>query len=61
MRIFFEGSFVEEGTGAGKSIFEGVFKFSACESMKRLDIKDSSDWGGIGDKLIERLLEIYEK
>ena len=33
----FEGSFTEEGTGAGKSIFEGGLKFAASETRKKSD------------------------
>ena len=37
MRNIFEGSFTEEGTGAGKDIFEGGFKFAASEARKKSD------------------------
>ena len=42
VRNIFEGSLIEEGTGAGKAIFEGVFNFSASEARKKLDITASS-------------------
>ena len=32
----FEGSFIEEVTGAGKAIFDGGFKFEASEARKNL-------------------------
>ena len=37
MRNILEGSFTEEGTGAGKAIFEGGFKFSASGERKKFD------------------------
>ena len=49
MRNIFEGSFTEEGTGAGTDIFEGGFKSSASEERKKFDITDSSDQGVIGE------------
>ena len=61
-----EGSFTEEGTGAGKAIFEGGFKFAASEARKNFNITDSvyrgeigGNWVVIGDQAIERSLEIY--
>ena len=33
----FEGSFTGEGTGSGKAIFEGGFKFAASEARKKFD------------------------
>ena len=36
MRNILEGSFTEEGTGAGNAIFEGGFKFSASETRNNL-------------------------
>ena len=33
----FEGSFTEEGVGAGKAIFEGGLKFAASEERKNFD------------------------
>ena len=33
--IIFEDSCTEEGTGAGKAIFEGGFKISSSESKKK--------------------------
>ena len=33
----FEGSFTEEVMGAGKDIFEGVFKLAAFEERKKFD------------------------
>ena len=44
----FEGSFTEDGTGAGKYIFEGGFKFSASEARKKFNITASADQGAIG-------------
>ena len=44
----FEVSLAEEGTGSGKAIFEGGFKFSASDSKKNLDIAYSAEWGAIG-------------
>ena len=35
VRNIFEGSFTEEGTGSGKAVFEGVFKFVASEARKK--------------------------
>ena len=37
VRNVFEGSFTEEGTGSGKAIFEGGFKFSASGARKNFD------------------------
>ena len=37
MRNIFEDSCTEEGTGVGKAIFEGAFKFSAFEARKNFD------------------------
>ena len=42
VRNMFQGSFTEEGTGAGKDIFELGFKFSASEARKKLYIKASA-------------------
>ena len=49
VRNIFEGSFTYEGTGSGKAIFEGMFKFAASEAKKKFDRKDSAvqreeDW-----------------
>ena len=45
----FEGSFTEEGTGAGKDIFKGGLKFTASEARKKFDNTASADreaiWG----------------
>ena len=41
MGNIFEGSFTEEGTGAGNAIFEGVFKYTASGSRKNFDKIDS--------------------
>ena len=38
----FEGSFTEEVTVEGKSIFEGEFKFEASESRKKFNSTDSA-------------------
>ena len=46
----FECSFTEEGTGAGKAIFEGGFKFAASETRKKFDSVNSEDRGAIGEK-----------
>ena len=55
MRKKFEGSSTEEGMGAGNAIFEGLFKFSASEAMKKFDSTDSEDqgknWGAIRERL----------
>ena len=40
VRNIFEGLFTEEGTGLGKAIFDGGFKFSASEARKKFNIKD---------------------
>ena len=45
----FEGPFTEEGTGAGKAIFEGGFKFADSEARKNFDITYSADQGAIGE------------
>ena len=37
MRNIFEDSCTEEGTGAGKAIFEGGLNFAASESRKKFD------------------------
>ena len=37
MSNIFEGLFTEEGTGAGKAIFKGGFKFAAYETSKKYD------------------------
>ena len=42
MRNVFEGSFTEEGTGAGTAIFEGLFKYASSEARKKLDRTDSA-------------------
>ena len=34
VRNIFEGSFTEEGMGAGEAIFEGGFKYAASEARK---------------------------
>ena len=49
LRNLFEGSFTEEGTGAGKAVFEGVFTFEASEASNNFDSTDSAvlreeDW-----------------
>ena len=41
MSNIFEYLFTEEGTGVGKSIFEGVFKFSVSETRNKFDSTDS--------------------
>ena len=46
----FEGSFTEEGTGAGKAIFEIGFKFAAYESRNKLDCTASADQGAVGEQ-----------
>ena len=46
----FEGSFTEEGTVSGKSIFEGGFKFTASEVRKKFNITASADWGAIWEQ-----------
>ena len=45
MRNTFEGSCNEEGTGAGKAIFEGGFNFAAYESREKFDITASEYHG----------------
>ena len=68
----FEGLFTEEGTGSGKAIFKGGFKFSASETTEKFDSTYSidqgefgelsrSDQGVIGERAIEQLLVIYKK
>ena len=47
VRIFSVDSCTEEGTGSGKAIFEGGFKFAASEARKKSDITDSEDCGAI--------------
>ena len=42
VRNMFEDSCTEEGTGAGKSIFEGGFKFADSEERKNFDITTSA-------------------
>ena len=42
VRNIFEDSFTEEVTGSGKAIFEGAFKFSAFEAMKKFDSTSSA-------------------
>ena len=42
MRNVFEVSFTQEGTGTGKSVFEGGFKFSASEARKKFNSKHSA-------------------
>ena len=42
MRNIFEGSFIEEVTGAGKAIFEGGFNFAAYEAMNKFYITASA-------------------
>ena len=42
VRNIFEGSFTEEGTGAGKDIFEGGFKFAASEARKKFNSTESA-------------------
>ena len=37
MRNILEVSFTEDGTGAGKAIFEGGFKFEASEARKKFN------------------------
>ena len=37
LRNIFEDSCTEEGTGPGKAIFEGGFKFSSSEARKKFD------------------------
>ena len=49
MSNIFEVSFTEEGTGAGKYIFEGGFKFVASEARTEFDITYSDDQGYIGE------------
>ena len=49
MRNIFEDSCTEEGTGVGKEIYEGAFKFKAFEARKKFDSTASSvyieeDW-----------------
>ena len=39
----FEGTFTVEGTGSGRAIFEGRFKFSASEERKKFYSTASSD------------------
>ena len=51
MRNIFEGSFNEEGMVPRKDILEGVFKCSASEARKKLDITASADRGAIGEQL----------
>ena len=51
VRNVFEGSFTEDGTGSGKSFFEGGFKFAASESRKKFDSTASADRGAIGEQL----------
>ena len=51
MSNIFEGSFNEEGTGAGKvAIFEGGFKFAASEARKKFDRISLADRGLIGER-----------
>ena len=42
VRNMFVGSYTEEVTGSGKAIFEGAFKFSAFEAMKKFDSTSSA-------------------
>ena len=48
--IIFEDSFNEEGTGAGKAIFEIGCKFSALESMKKFNSTASEERGAVGEQ-----------
>ena len=48
VRTIFQSSFTEEVMGARKSIFEGVFKFSASWGKKKLNRTDAADRGDIG-------------
>ena len=68
----FEGSFTEEGTGSGKAIFGGGFKFADFEARKDFDstyllelgvigVQSGRNWGVIKERLINRLLSIYKK
>ena len=41
VRNIFEDSCTEEGTGAGKGIFEGGFKFASSEERNNSDSTDS--------------------
>ena len=50
VRNIFEGSFAEEVTRAGKSIFGGGFKFADSEARKKLYITNSPDQGEIGGR-----------
>ena len=45
----FEGSFTEEGMGAGNSIFEGWFKFASYYPRKNYKGTDSAYQGAIGE------------
>ena len=49
VRHIFEGSFIEELTGAGKAIFEGGFNFEASDTRKNLYSTASEDQGAIGE------------
>ena len=51
VRNIFEGSFTGEGTGAGKSIFEGGYTFTDSESRKNTDSTYSELQGVIGEKI----------
>ena len=46
----FEGSFIEEVTGAGKAFFEEGFKFSTPEERNKFDGKASAYWGAIEER-----------
>ena len=52
VRNIFEGSFTEEGTGAGKAIFEGGLKFADSEARKNFNSTDSEDQGATGERFL---------
>ena len=68
----FEGSLTEEGTGLGKDILVEGLNFAAYEARKKSNRTSSayqgeireklgSDQGVIGDRAIQKSLDIYEK
>ena len=48
VRNIFKGSFTEYGTGAGRAVFEGGFKFAASEKRNKFYSTASADQGAIG-------------
>ena len=50
VRYAFEGSFAEDETISGESIFEVGLKFAASEARKKFDSTASLDQGGTGKR-----------